>query len=455
MIDWKTINEEGLLAPTMAKDFPNLPVVKSEGLFYIGVDGRKYLDFTSGIATENTGHRHPKVIEAIKDQLDQLLHGPIGIINYDSILLLAKKLKTILPEPLDCFFFGNSGAEAIEGAVKLARHVTKRPYVVSFLGGFHGRTMGALSLTTSKSKYRRNLPVGANMTYQLPYAQISETPEGVNPETYWSEHVEKDFQRLFNHQVDPEEVAAVILEPVLGEGGYVVPPKVWVQKIREICDRHDILLIFDEVQTGFGRTGGWFAANTLGVTPDIMAIAKGIASGLPLSATVASRQLMEQWTIGSHSTTFGGNPVACAAASATIDVLKDEGLVENARFLGDYALKKLIDLKGKHSIIGDVRGIGLMLGIEIVHPASREPNGEGLMKILENCLHKGVILYFGGNKGEVIRMMPPLTVDKEHLDLGISWLDEAITEYENELGIEVCKENHPVIGSVQRPWSND
>ncbi|WP_410429594.1 aspartate aminotransferase family protein [Metabacillus litoralis] len=435
MNNWTLLNEEGLLAPTMAKDFPNLPVVKAEGLHYIGVDGRKYLDFTSGIATENTGHRHPKVIAAIKDQVDSLVHGPIGIINYESILQLAKKLKEVLPDPLDCFFFGNSGAEAIEGAVKLARHVTNRPYVVSFLGGFHGRTMGALSLTTSKSKYRRNLPVGANMTYQLPYAQITETPEGLDPEVYWSEHVEKDFERLFNHQVAPEEVAAVILEPVLGEGGYVIPPKAWLQKIREICDRHQILLIFDEIQTGFGRTGDWFAANRFGVTPDIMAIAKGIASGLPLSATVASRELMEKWTVGSHSTTFGGNPVACAAGCATMDVLKEEGLVENARVLGEYALNKLIEIKEKHQVIGIVRGIGLMIGIEIIHPVTGEPNGEGLMKILEKSLEKGVILYLSGNKGEVIRMMPPLNVDKEHLDQGIAMLDEAITEYELELGI--------------------
>lgn len=435
MNNWTLLNEEGLLAPTMAKDFPNLAVAKAEGLHYIGVDGRKYLDFTSGIATENTGHRHPKVIAAIKEQVDSLVHGPIGIINYESILELAKKLKDVLPDPLDCFFFGNSGAEAIEGAVKLARHVTNRPYVVSFLGGFHGRTMGALSLTTSKSKYRRNLPVGANMTYQLPYAQITETPEGLDPEVYWSEHVEKDFERLFNHQVAPEEVAAVILEPVLGEGGYVIPPKAWLQKIREICDRHQILLIFDEIQTGFGRTGDWFAANRFGVTPDIMAIAKGIASGLPLSATVSSRELMEKWTIGSHSTTFGGNPVACAAGCATMDVLKEEGLVENARVLGEYALNKLLDMKEKHPVIGTVRGIGLMIGIEIIHPATGEPNGDGLMNILEKSLEKGVIFYLSGNKGEVIRMMPPLNVDKEHLDQGISLLDEAITEYEAELGI--------------------
>ena len=316
--------------------------------------------------------------------------------------------------------------------MKLARHVTKRPFIVSFYGGFHGRTMGALSLTASKSKYRKDLPVGANMVYHLPYAKMEETPSGVDPETFWESQVEKDFDKLFNYLVTPGEVAAVLLEPVQGEGGYVIPPKAWLRKIREICNKYNILLIFDEVQTGFGRTGDWFAANRFGVTPDIMAIAKGIASGLPLSATVASKELMAQWTVGSHSTTFGGNPVACAAACATIDVLKEEGLVENAKVLGEYALEKLQVLKEKHSVIKSVRGIGFMLAIEIVNPKTGAPNGEGLMNILHKCLDKGLILYLSGNQGEVIRMMPPLTVDKKHLDLGISILDEAITEYELE-----------------------
>ncbi|RLQ93799.1 aspartate aminotransferase family protein [Falsibacillus albus] len=437
MEDLQTIFEmkDELLAPTMAKDFPNLPVLRSEGYFYFGADGRKYLDFTSGIATENVGHRHPKVIQAIKDQADQLTHGPIGIINYESILNAAMKLKSILPGTLDCFFFGNSGAEAIEGAVKLARYVTKRPYVVSFIGGFHGRTLGAMSLTTSKSKYRQYQPVGAGMTYQIPYAHPNETPAGVDWEDYWEEKVQKDFQRLFDHQVAADEVAAVILEPVLGEGGYIVPPVSWLRKIREICDAHQILLIFDEVQTGFGRTGDWFASQTFGVTPDIMAIAKGIASGLPLSATVASKELMQQWSIGTHSTTFGGNPIACAAACATIDVLKEERLPENAKAMGEYALEQLEILKEKHPIIKAVRGIGLMLGIEIADPVSQLPDHEGLMNILNKCLNKGVIFYLSGNKGEIIRMMPPLSIDKENLDQGIKWLDEAVEEYEKEIGI--------------------
>jgi 4-aminobutyrate aminotransferase len=246
---------------------------------------------------------------------------------------------------------------------------------------------------------------------------------------------------LFKHQVTPDEVACMILEPVLGEGGYVVPPRAWLQKVREICDQHDILLIFDEVQTGFGRTGNWFAAQTFGVTPDIMAIAKGIASGLPLSATVASKELMKQWPLGSHGTTFGGNPIACSAALATLQVFKEERLLENCREMGQYAREKLEDLKRKHSVIGDVRSIGLMIGIEIVNPSTGEPNGNGLMNILNRCLEKGVLFYLCGNSGEVIRMIPPLTVTKQQIDDGLYALDEALTEYEAEMKISAMVSN--------------
>jgi 4-aminobutyrate aminotransferase len=423
-----------LLAPSMAKDHPNLPVVKEEGCYYYGVDGKKYLDFTSGIATTNIGHRHPKVVQAIKDGADSLTHGPSGVIMYESILRLAEELGKILPGNLDCFFFANSGTEAIEGAIKLAKYVTRRPYVISFLGCFHGRSMGSLSVTTSKSKYRKFLqPVG--LTYQIPYANTKDCPQGMDPELFCIEKLEKDFATLFNHQVTPEEIACVIVEPVLGEGGYVVPPAGWLKKIREICDRHGILLIFDEVQTGFGRTGDWFAAQAFGVTPDIMAIAKGIASGLPLSATVASKELMRQWPLGTHGTTFGGNPIACSAALATLEVMKEEKLVENAKEMGKYAVQKLYELKKKHPIIGSIRSIGLMIGIEIVHPETHAPNGEGLFKILDIALKKGVLFYFCGNSSEVIRMIPPLSVSKDQIDYGLDILDEAITEYEEELKV--------------------
>ncbi|CAM4150125.1 4-aminobutyrate aminotransferase [Bacillus manliponensis] len=421
-----------LLAPSMAKDHPNLPVVKEEGCYYFGADGKKYLDFTSGIATTNVGHRHPKVVQAIKDSADHLTHGPSGVIMYESILRLAEELGKVLPPKLDCFFFANSGTEAIEGAIKLAKYVTKRPYAISFLGCFHGRSMGSLSVTTSKSKYRKFMQPNG-LTYQIPYANTKDCPSGVNPEQYCVEKLERDFATLFNHQVTPEEVACVIVEPVLGEGGYIVPPAGWLKKIREICDQHGILLIFDEVQTGFGRTGEWFAAQTFGVTPDIMAIAKGIASGLPLSATVASQELMQQWPLGTHGTTFGGNPIACSAALATLEVMKEECLVENAKEMGAYAVQKLYDLKEKHPVIGNIRAVGLMIGIEIIHPETGEANGEGLFKILDIALEKGVLFYFCGNSSEVIRMIPPLSVNKEQIDNGLGILDAALTQYEEEL----------------------
>lgn len=436
--DWKHLFNRmpELLAPTMAKDHPNLPVVKEEGCYYYGLDGKQYLDFTSGIATTNVGHRHPKVVQAIKDGADQLLHGPSGVIMYESILRLADELGKVTPGNLDCFFFGNSGTEAIEGALKLARHVTKRPYVVSFLGCFHGRSMGALSVTTSKSKYRQfQQPSG--LTYQIPYANPKECPDGVNVDAYFEDKLEKDFNTLFKHQVTPEEVAAVILEPVLGEGGYIIPPKSWMKKLREICDRHGILLIFDEVQTGFGRTGEWFAAQTFDVVPDIMAIAKGIASGIPLSATVASQELMKKWPLGTHSTTFGGNPIGCSAALATLEVLQEKNLLENAKEMGAYALKQLELLKEKHSLIGDIRGVGLMIGIEIVHPETGEPNGDALFEILDLALEQGVLFYFCGNASEVIRMVPPLSVTKEQIDEGLAMLDHAIYLYEQKVAINV------------------
>lgn len=427
-------NMPNRLAPSMAKDHPNLPVVKEEGCYYFGVDGKRYLDFTSGIAVTNVGHRHPKVVQAIKDAADGLVHGPSGVIMYQSILRLADELAEIMPGNLDCFFFANSGTEAIEGALKLAKYVTKRPYVVSFTGGFHGRSLGALSVTTSKSKYRKFMqPSG--LTYQIPYANVKGCPPGADPETYVIEKLESDFATLFNHQVTPEEVACVILEPVLGEGGYVVPPKGWLKKIREICDRHQILLIFDEVQTGFGRTGEWFAAQTFDVTPDIMAIAKGIASGLPLSATVASSALMKQWPLGSHGTTFGGNPIACSVALTTLEIMKEENLLENTRKMGSYAVQQLENIKARHSVIGDIRAVGLMIGIEIINPETGKPNGEGLLKILDLALKKGVLFYLCGNHGDVIRMIPPLVVTKEQIDEGLQMLDEAITEYESTLVI--------------------
>lgn len=433
--DWSQLTKKiaTRLAPSMAKDHPNLPVVKEEGCYYWSLDGKKYLDFTSGIAVTNVGHRHPKVVQAIKDAADNLIHGPIGVIQYESILRLADELAEVLPGNLDCFFFANSGTEAIEGALKLAKYVTKRPYTISFTGCFHGRTQGALSVSTSKSKYRKFLQPNG-LTYQIPYFNPHEhkNENGIIREEEAANKLEKDFNQLFKSQVTPEEIACVILEPVLGEGGYVIPPKSWLKKVREICDYYDILLVFDEVQTGFGRTGDWFAAQTFDVTPDIMAIAKGIASGLPLSATVANHKLMQQWPLGSHGTTFGGNPIACSAALATLEVIKEEKLLENARDMGVYAREQLEELKEKHGIIGNIRSVGLMIGIEIINEKTNQPDGEAVLRILELALKEGVLFYLCGNEGEVIRMIPPLSVTKEQIDTGIGMLDKAIITFQKE-----------------------
>ncbi|MEY8749190.1 aspartate aminotransferase family protein [Alkalicoccobacillus gibsonii] len=413
------------LAPSMAKDHPNLPVVKEEGCYYWGVDGKQYLDFTSGIAVTNVGHRHPKVVAAIKDAADYLAHGPIGVIQYESILKLADELAEIMPGDLDCFFFGNSGTEAIEGALKLARHVTKKPFVVSFIGGFHGRTLGSMAISTSKSKYRSHQHVSG--TYQLPYYQPGDSEQEA------IEKLDLAAEQLFAHQVLPNEVACMILEPVLGEGGYIIPPKSWLQRIRQICDEHGILLIFDEVQTGFGRTGEWFASQSFEVVPDIMAVAKGIASGIPLSATVANHKLMQQWPLGSHATTFGGTPLGCAAALATIEVIKEEKLLENTKVVGAYAREQLEILQKKYERIGNVRSIGLMIGIEIVDPVTGLGDGQAAMEILDLALHEGVLFYFSGKHGEVIRMIPPLTVTKEQINEGLAGLERALIVFEQKL----------------------
>ncbi|XNN69828.1 aspartate aminotransferase family protein [Bacillus pumilus] len=431
--NWSSLVENmgDYLAPSMAKDHPNLPVVKAEGCYYYGLDGKTYLDFTSGIAVANTGHRHPKIVQSIKDAADQLMHGPSGVIMYESILKLAKSLGEILPGDLNCFFFANSGAEAIEGALKLAKYATKRPYAISFTGCFHGRSLGALSVSTSKSKYRKYVNP-SHLTYHLPYANMQACPEGKDPETFCINELEKHFEELFKHQVTPEEVACVILEPVLGEGGYIIPPKGWLKKIRDICDQHGILLIFDEVQTGFGRTGEWFAAQTFEVTPDIMAIAKGIASGLPLSATVASKELMSKWPAGSHGTTFGGNPIACSVALTTLEIMKEERLLDNAKVVGQYATERLKEMKKNHPVIGEVRSVGLMIGIEMINPKTKKPDGNAVMKILDYSLEQGVLFYLCGNEGEVMRMIPPLTVTKEQIDDGLSKLEKALHQFEKE-----------------------
>jgi 4-aminobutyrate aminotransferase len=400
------------------------PIVaeRAEGAYVYDRDGTRYLDFTCGIGVTNTGHCHPAVVRAVQEQAAKLLHGQVNIIFHPPLLELAQELRTIVPEPLDCFFFSNSGAEAVEGAVKLARHAMGRPNVIVFQGSFHGRTALTMALTTSKTIYRAGyqpLPSGVFVA-PYPYAyRYGWRPE--EAEVFCLREVEY----LLKTQTAPSETAAILVEPVLGEGGYVVPPPGFLKGLRHICDEHDILFIADEVQSGFGRTGKWFAIEHFGVTPDIMIMAKGLASGLPLSGIAARRELMERWVPGSHGGTYGGNAVACAAAVATIRVIREEGLLENAQRTGAWLMDELRAFQVEFPAIGDVRGLGLMIGVEFTAPDG-SPATELAKAVGKACLERNLLLLTCGPWGNTIRWIPPLTVTG-------SQVSEALAAFKNSL----------------------
>jgi 4-aminobutyrate aminotransferase len=402
--------------------FSGVVAERGEGCHIQGQDGRTYLDFTSGIGVTNTGHCHPRVVEAVQAQAAKLLHGQANIVLYPALLDLIQELRTVVPPALDGYLFKNSGAEAVEAAVKLARVATGRPNVVVFQGSFHGRTVGAMSLTTSKTVYRLGYqPLMAGVfVAPFPYAYRY----GWDPEqaAAWCLG-ELDF--LLHSQTAPEETAAILVEPVLGEGGYVVPPASFLRGLREICDEHGILLNVDEVQSGFGRTGRWFAHEHFDVTPDAMVIAKGLASGLPLSALVARMELMEHWTPGSEGGTYGGNAVACAAAAATIRVMRDERLVENAQERGAQLMGALEEIQGRFPAIGDVRGLGLMVGVEFSHPQGK-PDKRSAKAVQAACLEEQLFLLTCGTWDNVIRFIPPLVVTPEELDEGLIKFERAL-----------------------------
>ena len=413
-----------LLAPCLAQDWPNLPAERVEGVTIYGRDGRRYLDFLSGFGACNVGHNHPRVVAAAREQMERMVHAPVGVLATEPLLRLAWELGQITPGGADMFFFGNSGAEAVEGAIKLARYVTGRPGIIGFLGSFHGRTMGVASLTTSKVTYRAGhgpfVPDVHFARFPYPYRSSAADPEACAQEAL------ADIERLFEHVIAPQDVAAILLEPIQGEGGYVIPPRSWLVALRGICDEHGILLIFDEVQTGFGRTGEWFAAQALGVDPDIVCLAKGIANGFPLGATAAPRELMGQWGATSHGTTYGGNPIACAASLATLEVIREQNLMENARVQGAHMLEALEELQAETHIIGDVRGIGLMIAAEVVKPGTKEPNTEAVRRIKERALERGLLFYPCGHWSQTIRLIPPLTITRAQVDEGLVILREAV-----------------------------
>lgn len=402
----------------------DIVVKKAQGLYVESINGKRYMDFSSGLATTNIGHCPPLVIKAVKKQLEEIIHSGC-IFRYKSEVVFAEKLKEIAPNGLDMFFFSNSGAEAVEGAIKLARFYTKRQGIIAYTGAFHGRTFGALTLTASTAKYRKNYHPLLPSIFRAPYPYCYRCFLGHSRDTCSLDCFEY-LKRLLRHEINPEEVAAIIIEPVLGEGGYAVPPKEYLVELRKLCKKHGILLIFDEVQTGFGRTGKWFASEHFNIIPDIMTIAKGIASGFPLSAVVSTKKIMSKWHKGAHGTTFGGNPVSCAAGIATIETIQKNNLLKNAEDVGRYALTRLKDMQKKYPVIGDVRGLGLMIGIEFVKKDGN-PNTDFCKKVCKECEKNGLILIECGIDKNIIRFMPPLITTKREMDKALEIFEDAVS----------------------------
>ncbi len=400
-----------------------IPVVRGEGTHVYTSDGRSWMDFSSGLAVLALGHNHPRVVTAAKMQMENLIHTG-GVYFNETTVAAAEKLVSITPLGLDMLFFSNSGAEAVEGALKVARYVTGRQGILSFTHAFHGRTLGALSVTTSSAAYRKRYHPLLPSVYQAPYPYCFRCPFRQHPDTCGLCCLQ-DLEETLKHRISAEEVAAIIIEPFLGEGGYFPAPVAFLTALREICNRHGILLIFDEVQSGIGRTGRWFASELSGVVPDILTVAKGIASGFPLSAVVARKEIMELWPSGAHGTTFGGNPVSCAACSATIDVIREESLLAMTSSRGAMVLARLQGFAEKHPVIGDVRGHGFMIGIEFVRHDGT-PDHASCEAVLGHCLENGLILINCGIERNVIRLIPPLVATEKELDSALVIFEEGV-----------------------------
>jgi 4-aminobutyrate aminotransferase len=397
----------------------------AQGSYMYSVDGRRYLDFASGIAVTNLGHGHPAVVAAAKAQLDKVMHTSV-VAHHQPAIELAERIAAVAPGKLDKVFFANSGAEAVEGAIKLARYTTRRPALIAFQGAFHGRTYGALSLTASKSYYRERYEPFLPGVYHVPYPYPYRNPTGSSDEATL-DYVFDYIDEMLDTRVPPKNIAAFIVEPVLGEGGYVVPPAGFMPRLRALCDQHDILLIADEVQSGYGRTGKMFACEHTGVVPDIMTLAKSIASGLPLSAVVATSKLMDQWEPAAHGSTFGGNPVSCAAGIATLDVFEREGILANAAARGAELIRRLRELQRRLPAVGEVRGLGLMVGVELVNKDG-SANKELQKKVRQVCFDSGMVVLSCGPHDNVLRLVPPLNLSQAELDEGWEILNAAFQE---------------------------
>ncbi|HEY1656931.1 MAG TPA: acetyl ornithine aminotransferase family protein [Candidatus Sulfotelmatobacter sp.] len=425
-------SDQKYISPSYTRSYP-LVAKSGRGVVVTDVDGNEFLDFSAGIAVVSTGHCHPDVVASIQKQAGELIHMSGTDFYYENMVTLAERLSKIAPMPgPHKFYYGNSGAEAIECALKLARYHTKRQNIIAFFGAFHGRTMGALSLTASKPQQRRRFaPLVPGVTH-VPYPDVyrGKKDPTQDPDAFGQSCARYIEEKLFKTILPPEEVAAIFVEPVQGEGGYVVAPTVFMQELRRICDQNGILLVADEVQSGAARTGKWWAIEHTGVEPDMVCIAKGIASGMPLGITMTRAEIMD-WVPGSHASTFGGNPVCVAAALATLDVIEKEKLVQHSAEVGAHMLKRMSSWPKEHKLVGDVRGRGLMIGVDIVKDkATKEYGATDRDVIIEKAFEQGILLLGCGPSS--IRLCPPLVVTKEQANIAMDVLEECIRQVGGE-----------------------
>jgi len=416
------INKKELLSPVWTH-LTDVEVVKGRGIYLYDKDNNEYIDFTSGIGVVNTGHCNPKIVKRIKEQSTELLFGQMNCVIPEVALELVEKLNKITPKKLNRFFLANSGAEAVEASIKLAKHATGRHNIIVMQGSFHGRTHLTMGMTTSKTVYRHKY---------IPHTSgIFVTPA---PYAYfygWDNKTTVDFcikqlDLVLQGQTAPDETAAIIIEPVIGEGGYIPVPKEYLQHLRQLCDEHGILLIMDEIQSGFGRTGKLFCFEHTNVIPDILIMAKGLGSGLPISAIASTKELMEKWTPGTHGGTYGGgSAIPIVAACATIDTIFDDNLLENCTQRGEQLMTMLKNLQATYPVMGDVRGLGLMIAVEFTD-TNGKPDGETCGKVLQECLKRNMLLLSCGTYKNVMRWIPPLIVTESQINDAISIFDEAL-----------------------------
>jgi 4-aminobutyrate aminotransferase len=418
------------VSPSYTRDYP-LVAKRGHGAMIEDVDGNTFLDFAAGIAVCATGHCHPEVVAAIQKQAAELIHMSGTDFYYEGMPQLATKLAAISPgQEAKRVYFGNSGAEAIEAAIKLVKYHTKRDKLIAFHGAFHGRTMGALSLTASRAVQRKGFGTLLSGVFHMPYPDTYRGTYGVNPEHASADCLSYLENELFRRRVDPEEVAGIFIEPIQGEGGYILAPSEFLQGLQRICRKYGIMLVADEVQSGMGRTGKWWAVDHLGVEPDIICTAKGIASGMPLSAVIARASVMD-WKPGAHASTFGGNPVCIAASLVTLRLL-EERYMDNARRVGEFILRRTADWTERFKNVGEVRGQGLMIGIEFVRDQKTKEKAPGLRnQLVQAAFHKGLLVLGSGDT--TLRFCPPLVIDEEQAEFAVQTLEECIRVAEVKL----------------------